>query len=171
MAMAAAAAIATIMTAAAIAAKKRTGRKSKNKLSVSALNTEGKKGGYASLFLRKKGDFSLQRGKEFGILNISLQKKDWERENAMKLFEYANGFCKETTWKDLALLKFCLCAIGLMMGACVSEEKKRPALVAAAAVFALTYPPLMARFIQSVLRQRRWERRLEEEPVYYGMED
>ena len=86
----------------------------------------------------------------------------------MKLFEYANGFCKETTWKDLALLKFCLCAIGLMMGACVSEEKKRPALVAAAAVFALTYPPLMARFIQSVLRQRRWERRLRSEERRVG---
>lgn len=89
----------------------------------------------------------------------------------MKLFEYANGFCKETTWKDIALLKFCLCAVGLTIGVCVPKEKKRSALSAAAAVFCLTYPPLMLRFIQSVLRQRRWERRLEEEPAYYGMED
>ena len=97
--------------------------------------------------------------------------KDWEGETGMKLFEYANGFCKETTWKDLALLKLCLCAIGVMLGLCVSKEKKRPALLAAAAVFAGTYPPLMVRFIQSVLRQRRWERRLKDEPAYYGMED
>ena len=89
----------------------------------------------------------------------------------MKLFKYANGFCKETTWKDMALLKFCLCAVGLMLGLCVPEEKKRSGLLAAADVFALTYPLLMVRFLQSVLRQRRWERRLEEEPMYYGMED
>jgi hypothetical protein len=71
----------------------------------------------------------------------------------------------------MALLKFCLCAVGLMLGLCVPEEKKRSGLLAAAVVFALTYPLLMVRFLQSVLRQRRWERRLEEEPMYYGMED
>lgn len=72
----------------------------------------------------------------------------------MKLLDYADGYCKTTTWKDLSLLKFCLCAIGVMLGLSVPRQKKKPALLAAAAVFGLTYPLLMTGFLRSVCRQR-----------------
>ena len=62
------------------------------------------------------------------------------------LFECADVYLKESTWKDLALVKFCLCAIGVMLGVFVPREKRAFALGAAFAVFAVTYVPLMAKF-------------------------
>ena len=36
-----------------------------------------------------------------------------------KLFEYANQYVQESDWKDMALLKFCLCAMGVMIGVAI----------------------------------------------------
>ena len=33
----------------------------------------------------------------------------------MKLFDVADRYCKESSWKTLALLKFCLFSIGLIV--------------------------------------------------------
>lgn len=33
-----------------------------------------------------------------------------------KLFEAANQYVKESDWKDLALVKLCLCAMGVIIG-------------------------------------------------------
>ncbi|MGN1101072.1 MAG: hypothetical protein ACI4RG_02705 [Huintestinicola sp.] len=33
-----------------------------------------------------------------------------------RLFEYADRYIKESDWKDIALLKLCLCAIGVLIG-------------------------------------------------------
>ena len=41
-----------------------------------------------------------------------------------KLFGYADAYIKESTWKDLALIKFCLAAIGLLIGLEIPQEKK-----------------------------------------------
>ena len=38
----------------------------------------------------------------------------------MKLFKIADQYCKESTWKTLALVKFCLFSMGLMAGMTVS---------------------------------------------------
>ena len=38
------------------------------------------------------------------------------------LFSYADAYIKNCTWKDLALVKFCLCAIGVMIGLSVPKE-------------------------------------------------
>lgn len=63
-----------------------------------------------------------------------------------KLFECADQYVKECDWRDLAMLKFCLCAMGIMAGLCVPEEKKKGPFWAAAVVFVATYIPLMAKF-------------------------
>ena len=42
----------------------------------------------------------------------------------MKLFDVADRYCKESSWKTLALLKFCLFSIGLMVGMQVPKEKR-----------------------------------------------
>ncbi len=38
-----------------------------------------------------------------------------------KLFELGNQYVKESDWKDLALVKFCLCAMGIIIGTRVSS--------------------------------------------------
>lgn len=63
-----------------------------------------------------------------------------------KLFTCANRYIQECDWKDLAMLKFCLCAIGVMIGLCIPKEKKKCPLIAASIVFTATYIPLMMKF-------------------------
>ncbi len=71
-----------------------------------------------------------------------------------KLFENANQYMKESDWKDLALLKFCLCAVGVMIGIAVPKEKRKVPLIMATLVFVATYIPLMTKFIKIVMRNQ-----------------
>ena len=71
-----------------------------------------------------------------------------------KLFENANQYMKESDWRDLALLKFCLCAVGVMIGIAVPKEKRKVPLIMAALVFVATYIPLMTKFIKIVMRNQ-----------------
>lgn len=41
------------------------------------------------------------------------------------LFSCANQYVKESDWKDFALVKLCLCAIGVMIGLAVPKRKRR----------------------------------------------
>lgn len=59
------------------------------------------------------------------------------------LFRAADRYLEESDWKTLALVKFCLCAMGVLMGCNVPEKQKKGVMAAAAAVFAITYIPLM----------------------------
>ncbi len=68
-----------------------------------------------------------------------------------KLFAYADRYCRQSTWKDLALLKFCLCAAGVVIGLLVPAHKRKAVLFAALAVFAGTYVPLMYDFLSLML--------------------
>ena len=61
----------------------------------------------------------------------------------MKLFDAANQYCKESDWKTLAMIKFCLCSIGVIIGVLLPPDVKAAALVIAALVFVVTYIPLM----------------------------
>ena len=56
-----------------------------------------------------------------------------------KLLDLGNRYAKESTWKDFALVKFCLFAMGLAVGA-------------AAGVFAVTYVPLMTKVFRIAFR-------------------
>lgn len=66
----------------------------------------------------------------------------------MKLFDKANRYCRESTWKTLAALKFCLFSIGIIVGVLLPEACKTPVLVIFGVVFVVTYIPLMAKFIR-----------------------
>ena len=70
-----------------------------------------------------------------------------------KLFEKANEYLQESDWKDLALVKFCLCAIGVMLGLCVKPKHKKAVAGGAALVFLATYVPLMTKFFRILLRR------------------
>lgn len=64
----------------------------------------------------------------------------------MKLFlELGNRYAKTSDWKDFALTKFCLCAMGVLLGLHVPQKHKKAAGLAALAVFAATYLPLMGK--------------------------
>ena len=77
-----------------------------------------------------------------------------ERSMRMKkLFGYAEKYIAKSDWKDLAMLKFCLFAMGLLAGMRIPERNRRQAGWIAAAVFAATYIPLMAKFF-SVIREK-----------------
>ncbi|MBS6196627.1 MAG: permease of phosphate ABC transporter [Clostridiales bacterium] len=65
-----------------------------------------------------------------------------------KVFACADQYLRESDWKDLAMVKFCLCAMGIMIGLCVPKEKKKYPFVAAGIVFVVTYIPLMAKYIK-----------------------
>ena len=62
-----------------------------------------------------------------------------------KLLDLGNRYAKESSWKDFALVKFCVFAMGLAAGTLVPDKYKKAAVGAAAGVFAATYIPLMAK--------------------------
>ena len=67
------------------------------------------------------------------------------------LFVYADRYLEKSSWKDLALIKFCLFAIGVMAGICIPERGRQCAVRIAAFVFAVTYIPLMTKFLGIVI--------------------
>ena len=61
------------------------------------------------------------------------------------LFELGNQYARESDWKDFALLKFCLCAMGIVIGTQVTPKYKKTVIWASAGVFIASYIPLMAK--------------------------
>ena len=56
------------------------------------------------------------------------------------LFSCANQYVKESDWKDFALVKLCLCAIGVMIGLAIPKKKKKmPLLIACHCIYCHLY--------------------------------
>ena len=68
-----------------------------------------------------------------------------------KLTDAANRYLRACDWRDIAVLKICLCALGVLLGLAVPGRKKRRAAWAAALVFAAAYVPLMGKFLPYLL--------------------
>ena len=64
----------------------------------------------------------------------------------MKLFEAANRYVETSDWKIIAVLKFCLISLGMMVGMMIKLEHKKPVFLGALGVFGITYVPLMVKF-------------------------
>ena len=60
-----------------------------------------------------------------------------------KLLELGNRYAANSSWVDFALVKFCLCSIGVMIGLNIPAKNRKYAVSAAGLVFAMTYFPLM----------------------------
>ncbi|MDO4489166.1 MAG: permease of phosphate ABC transporter [Eubacteriales bacterium] len=67
-----------------------------------------------------------------------------------KLLELGNKYAKESTWKDFALVKFCLLAMGVIIGTQVPKQHKKWVIGTSIAVFIATYIPLMAKVFKIV---------------------
>ncbi len=64
----------------------------------------------------------------------------------MKLFEAANRYIETSDWKIIAVLKFCLISLGMMIGMCIGGKNKKKIFAVAGLVFIVTYIPLMMKF-------------------------
>ena len=64
-----------------------------------------------------------------------------------RLFDCADSYVQSRNWKMLALVKFCLCAIGVLLGLSVPEKHKRATGGFALGIFLATYFSLMADFL------------------------
>ena len=69
-----------------------------------------------------------------------------------KLFACTDAYLASRDWKMVAVLKFCLLALGLLLGLCVPAKHKKKAAAVGGAVFALTYIPLMTDFALSAIK-------------------
>ena len=68
-----------------------------------------------------------------------------------RIFASANEFVRESDWKDLAVLKFCLLSLGLLAGMQIAERCKKGVRITASIVFILTYIPLMVKYLQILI--------------------
>lgn len=67
----------------------------------------------------------------------------------MKAFlDLGSRYARQSTWKDFALVKFCLFAMGLLAGMHMPEKHKKSAAKAAIFAFSATYVPLMAKLFR-----------------------
>lgn len=71
-----------------------------------------------------------------------------EASTMKKLFEYADQYIQQSDWKDLAMIKFCLAAMGVLIGVSLPKKHRKTALWIAGGVFTATYLPLMAKFFR-----------------------
>ena len=71
-----------------------------------------------------------------------------------KLLDYANKYASKSTWKEFAMVKLCLCAIGVIIGILVPASLKFPALLIALLVFIATYIPLTIGFFKVIKRKK-----------------
>ena len=58
-----------------------------------------------------------------------------------RLFDCADRYIQSRDWRMLSGLKFCLCSIGILLGAMVPEKHKKIATAGALGVFLATYIP------------------------------
>jgi len=70
-----------------------------------------------------------------------------------ELFESADRYLQASSWKDLALIKFCLFSTGVLAALAVPARRKKAVGIAAFGVFAATYIPLMAKYIPFLLKK------------------
>lgn len=75
----------------------------------------------------------------------------------INLFEIGNKYLEESDWKDLAMIKFCLCSMGILIGMMIPKKHKEITVGAALGVFIGTYIPLMAKLYNIVEKEQNKE--------------
>ena len=65
-----------------------------------------------------------------------------------KLFEAANRYIETSDWKIIAVLKFCLISLGMILGMIIKPRHKKIVLTGALVTFFVTYIPLMYKFFR-----------------------
>ncbi len=68
-----------------------------------------------------------------------------------KLLDQADRYIKKSDWKDLALIKLCVCSAGVLAGSFLPSKCKKGVRIGASCVFAATYAVLMTKFASVAL--------------------
>jgi hypothetical protein len=68
-----------------------------------------------------------------------------------KLIITSELFLKSCKWTDLAMIKSCLCAFGIMAGIHVPKKMRKPFFIGSALVFVTTCVSLMLKFLPIML--------------------
>ena len=63
-----------------------------------------------------------------------------------KLFDAANRYIETSDWKIIAVLKFCLISLGMMLGMAIDKKDRKPVFFGVLGIFSATYVPLMVKF-------------------------
>lgn len=74
-----------------------------------------------------------------------------------KLFSAADAYIAKMNWKDLALVKLCLCAAGVMLGLAAPKKLRKWAALGAVVIFVTTYIPIMLKFFPHLSGELREE--------------
>lgn len=69
------------------------------------------------------------------------------------LFAIANEYLRQSDWKNLALMKYCLLSLGVLIGVLVPSKAKRPVIMVTVCVFILTYLPLAVKLFERIFRK------------------
>ena len=69
-----------------------------------------------------------------------------------KLIAAGNLYLKQINLADVALLKLCVGALGVLVGLKAARRHRRGAGILAGIVFLVTYVPLMSRFLSALVR-------------------
>ena len=70
-----------------------------------------------------------------------------------KLIAAGNLYLKKMDLTDIALLKLCLGALGVLIGLGAARRHRKSAGVLAGLVFCLTYLPLMGRYFRAIVTE------------------
>lgn len=73
-----------------------------------------------------------------------------------KLIAAGNLYLKDMDLTDVALLKICLCSLGVLVGLGASKRHKRPAALLAGGLFVGTYIPLMGKLFKVLLKTEEY---------------
>lgn len=71
-----------------------------------------------------------------------------------QLTDAVNRYLKHCDWRDIALLKLCVCALGVLVGLGMPWRKKWVTAWVASLIFVATYVPLMGKFLPFLLGER-----------------
>ena len=74
-----------------------------------------------------------------------------------KLLSAADAYIAKMNWKDLALVKLCLCAAGVMLGLAAPKKLRKWAALGAIVVFVATYLPIILKFLPHLEGEMRKE--------------
>ncbi len=70
-----------------------------------------------------------------------------------KLLRTGNEFLQQSTWEDLAVIKLCLWAMGILWGMTIPKQSRKPVALVTVIVFIATYIPLMFKFFKMMKEQ------------------
>ena len=67
-----------------------------------------------------------------------------------RILEIGNRYAEQSDWKDFALTKICLCAMGILIGLKISENKKKTIAIISSISFFFSFVLLMTKVFKIV---------------------